>query len=86
MEPYADTLLYKTPLGVLSRNFAAYPSYWEFIEHIVRINLTQSERHPNQTLFHPHRRSLRQLDQALHPLAKKLVGTSAKALKCKLAE
>ena len=95
--------------GILSRNFAAYPSYRDFIEHVVHINLTQSHkeykiswlsynnraetaswgdhdkaprketawpcprRRPNQTSSHPHWRSLRQLDQALHPVAKKLV-------------
>jgi hypothetical protein len=39
--------------GILSRNFAAYPSHRDFIEHIVRINLTQSDKGYKRLLISP---------------------------------
>ena len=34
----------KLPWGILSRTFAAYSSHEDFIKHIVRMNLTRSDK------------------------------------------
>ena len=45
VESYADILLYKTPLvGYLIEKFCRISFHRDFIEHIVRINLTRSDK------------------------------------------